>query len=96
MEHSRYFELWKDKLVLAVRGVGGRVLAGEVNKEGLYKVGGTDSLRGYKPGATDSLVGETMLVVNAELRFPIVERITGVVFADWGRAWDRGEPREST
>jgi outer membrane protein insertion porin family len=32
-----------------------------------------------------------MLVVNAEFRFPIVERVTGVVFTDWGRAWDNDE-----
>ena len=32
-----------------------------------------------------------MLVMNAELRFPIVDKVTGVIFTDWGTTWDSGE-----
>lgn len=32
-----------------------------------------------------------MLVFNAEFRFPIVEKVQGVVFTDWGTAWDQGQ-----
>ena len=30
-----------------------------------------------------------MLVMNAELRFPITDKVTGVIFTDWGTTWER-------
>lgn len=91
LSHSRYFELFDGGYVFAVRGLGGRTLSGTLEENEEFKIGGANTLRGYSYGGDDSLRGDNMLVLNAEFRFPIVERITGVVFTDWGRAWDQSE-----
>ncbi|MFW6022398.1 MAG: BamA/OMP85 family outer membrane protein [Halanaerobiaceae bacterium] len=49
-----------------------------------YKLGGSSTLRGYEFG---SFIGEKMLVLKAEYRIPVVDKITGVVFTDAGNAW---------
>lgn len=91
VEHSRYYQLWKDRLVLAIRGMGGRVIAGEAGENERYVIGGAETLRGYRRGADQTLVGERMLVVNSELRISIMQNLDGVLFSDWGRAWSQGE-----
>lgn len=90
LEHSRYFEIKDGGYVLALRGLGGRTLAGTLKEHEFFRIGGADTLRGYSYGGSDgvSLTGNHMLVMNAEFRFPIVEKITGVVFTDWGTTWD--------
>ncbi len=57
--------------------------------------GGADSVRGYPYqllGPLDSagkpLGGEAMAEASVELRFPLVEKLGGVVFADAGNAWE--------
>ncbi|MFW5985834.1 MAG: BamA/OMP85 family outer membrane protein [Halanaerobiales bacterium] len=50
-----------------------------------YRLGGSESLRGYEYG---SFSGNDMLLLNVEYRFPIVENFTGVLFADGGNAWE--------
>jgi outer membrane protein insertion porin family len=96
LEHSRYFEIIDGGYVLAVRGLGGRLLGGDLGRE-KFKIGGADTLRGYTYGGyptssgRPSLEGDHMLVMNAEFRFPILEKVTGVVFTDWGTTWDKGE-----
>lgn len=90
LEHSRYFEV-KDGYVFALRGLGGRLLSGTLGDE-KFRIGGADTLRGYSYGDTDlGLTGDHMLVMNAEFRFPIVEKVTGVVFTDWGTTWEQGD-----
>lgn len=93
LEHSRYFEIIDGGYVLAVRGLGGRLLGGTLGENETFKIGGADTLRGYSYGAKNdnhTLEGDHMLVMNAEFRFPIVEKVTGVVFTDWGTAWSDG------
>ena len=91
LEHSRYFEIIDGGYVLAVRGLGGRLLGGTLGENEAFKIGGGDTLRGYSYGDQNhSLAGDHMLVMNAEFRFPIVEKVTGVVFTDWGTAWSEG------
>ena len=94
LEHSRYFEVRDGGYILAVRGLGGRLLAGDLGGAGqeAFSIGGADTLRGYPYGGHEgSLEGDHMLVMNAEFRFPIVEKVTGVVFTDWGTAWGKDE-----
>ncbi len=91
LEHSRYFEIRDGGFVFAVRGLGGRVLTGELRESELYRAGGDPRMRGYSRNDQD-LIGDKMLIMNAEFRFPIVERVQGVVFTDWGNAW---RPEES-
>lgn len=91
LEHSRYFEVKDGGYVLAVRGLGGRLLGGDAGREA-FSIGGADTLRGYPYGGYEgSLVGDHMLVMNAEFRFPIFEKVTGVVFTDWGTTWNKNE-----
>ena len=80
LTHSRYFELFDGGYVCST-GMGGRTLSGTLENDE-FKIGA--NTRGYSTG-DETLLGDNMLVVNAEFRFPIVERITGVVFTDWGR-----------
>ncbi len=93
LEHSRYYEIMDGGWVLAVRGLGGRLLGGSLGENETFKIGGADTLRGYTYGDEGhSLAGDHMLVMNAEVRFPIVEKVSGVVFTDWGTTWSQGEP----
>lgn len=92
LDHSRYFEVKDGGYVLAFRGVGGRLLGGHLEENDKFRIGGADTLRGYTYGDPAlSLVGDNMLVFNAEFRFPIVDKVQGVVFTDWGTTWDKGE-----
>jgi outer membrane protein insertion porin family len=50
-----------------------------------FFVGGAESLRGYRE---DRFWGSKMLLASAELRKPIAQSISGVVFIDYGDAWD--------
>jgi outer membrane protein insertion porin family len=74
-----------------------------------FYLGGTDDLRGFKyrqAGPHDSgdhdvpLGGATKLLARNELRYPLFESITGVMFLDAGTldedAFKIGEPRAST
>lgn len=49
-----------------------------------YRLGGADSLRGYKD---DRFPGENMLMWNHELRFPVTRDLGVVSFFDLGDAW---------
>lgn len=93
VEYSKYFEVKDGGYVLALRGLGGRLLAGTLRPEEKFIIGGAETLRGYSPGGYEnlSLEGDHMLVMNAEFRFPIVDKVTGVLFTDWGKTWDSGE-----
>ena len=51
-----------------------------------FSVGGADTLRGYKD---DQFRGNSMLRGTAEYRFPIRNKVQGVVFYDIGYAWDK-------
>lgn len=91
LEYSRFFEVKDGGYVFALRGLGGRLLAGTLQDNEKFRIGGADTLRGYSYGDEDlNLSGDHMLVMNAEFRFPIVEKITGVVFTDWGTTWEQG------
>jgi outer membrane protein insertion porin family len=92
-EYSKYFEVKDGGYVLALRGLGGRLLAGELQENEKFVIGGAETLRGYSPGGNGAidLEGDHMLVMNAEFRFPIVDKVTGVLFTDWGKTWDQGE-----
>ncbi len=50
-----------------------------------YFVGGAESLRGYRE---DRFWGTKSLLLSAEFRKPIAQAISGVVFLDYGDAWD--------
>jgi outer membrane protein assembly factor BamA len=64
-----------------------------------FNAGGTESVRGYPQDALSAytfldapLGGAKLLVGNAELRAPLVWRLSGVLFADAGNTFKNGQP----
>jgi outer membrane protein insertion porin family len=51
-----------------------------------FYAGGSSSLRGYNDREFGP--GDFLALVNVELRYPIVWKLGGVIFADAGNAWD--------
>lgn len=79
----RYYPGFKEEHAWALRmktGLG----FGEIPPVDKYHLGGSNTLRGYE----NNIVGNDMLLLNAEYRFPVVDKITGVVFVDSGNAWE--------
>jgi hemolysin activation/secretion protein len=68
-------------LRFGIQSLGGEDLPVQV----LLPVGGNNTLRGYPQ---DRFLGKTSAVFNAELRFPILWRIGGVVGFDAGKVWN--------
>lgn len=85
IEDQRYFKAGRAQ-VYATRmqyGYG----SGDLTEFNEYKVGGQSSLRGYRE---DQFDGKRMALVSFEYRFPIIKKIQGALFTDWGAAWDSG------
>lgn len=86
VESSSYYKLKGQEQVIALRFNGGYA-TGTMPVSQRFAVGGAETLRGYKD---DIFRGYKMLLTSAEYRFPIIKRIQGVVFTDYGYAWDKG------
>lgn len=52
-----------------------------------YRIGGQNTLRGYRD---DQFRGNSMVMGTVEIRFPVVNKIQGAIFTDFGGAWDNG------
>ncbi|MBQ1615415.1 MAG: BamA/TamA family outer membrane protein, partial [Selenomonas sp.] len=85
IEDQRYIKVGHAQ-VIALRGQYG-VGRGEISEFNLYKVGGQNSLRGYRE---DQFRGTRMALATLEYRFPIVSKVQGALFTDWGSAWYDG------
>ena len=72
------------KNVLAFRARAG-FIQGDAPYSQLFTLGGADSLRGYED---DQFRGKKMYNATLEFRFPIVKKVSGVLFGDIGDAWD--------
>lgn len=70
--------------VLAARVMGG-VSSGELPFFEQFFLGGADTIRGY---VEDRFWGERMLLFSTELRMPVSSNLIGVLFADYGDAWN--------
>lgn len=70
--------------VLAARARIGWAI-GDVPYSQLFTAGGSDTLRGYED---DQFRGKKAYNATLEYRFPLVKKVTGVVFTDVGDAWD--------
>ena len=85
IEDQRYHKVGHAQ-VLALRGQYGAGW-GEISEFNQYKVGGQSSLRGYRE---DQFRGNRMALATVEYRFPIVSKVQGALFTDWGAAWFDG------
>lgn len=81
-EDKRFFKVGRAQTI-ALRGQLGYA-RGSISESNLYKLGGQDSLRGYRD---DQFRGTHLFLATAEYRFPIVNKVQGAVFTDWGNAW---------
>ncbi|HHV63265.1 MAG TPA: BamA/TamA family outer membrane protein [Firmicutes bacterium] len=86
VDGSTYFKTRPDQ-VLALHLAAG-FSSGELPLTEQYKVGGSESIRGYKYGR---FYGDKMLYANAEYRFRITKGLQGVLFVDAGNAWVNDE-----
>lgn len=97
---AMYYHTFFEKLVLEIKGRTGLAEAyGGTDDVPIYErfyAGGANTIRGYRerrvgprdPGSNDPIGGDAMLVGNAELVFPIYEKvIKGAVFYDVGNVW---------
>lgn len=82
-EIRKYHKI-NDFLTAAVRGRIGYI-QGDAPYSQLFTLGGADTLRGYED---DQFRGQKMYNATFELRFPVVKKVTGVLFVDAGDAWD--------
>ncbi len=90
IEDQRYHKVGHAQ-VLALRGQYGAGW-GEISEFNQYKVGGQSSLRGYRE---DQFRGNRMALATLEYRFPIVSKVQGALFTDWGAAWSDGYTPEN-
>ena len=54
-----------------------------------FPIGGTDSVRGYEEGGVGT--GRSFLTSSTEVRCPIVNKLAGVAFFDYGTDFGTGE-----
>ena len=81
---ARMYKKLGAKNILAFRARGG-FIQGDAPYSQLFTLGGADSLRGYED---DQFRGKYMYNATLEFRFPIVKKVSGVLFTDIGDAWD--------
>ena len=60
---------------------------GTISEFNQYRIGGQDTIRGYRE---DQFRGDRMALASLEYRFPIISKVQGALFTDWGAAWDSG------
>ncbi|MGI6093081.1 MAG: BamA/TamA family outer membrane protein [Veillonellaceae bacterium] len=82
-ESRNYFKVGRSQVV-ALRATMGYA-DGHMPYSGKFSVGGSDTLRGYED---EQFKGDKMLAASVEYRFPVANKIQGVVFSDIGKAWD--------
>lgn len=81
-EGRKYFKI-DDSHVIATRMTVGYA-TGHISDSNRFEVGGADTLRGYED---DQYKGDKMIAGSVEYRFPVVNKIQGVLFTDFGNAW---------
>lgn len=72
--------------VFALRGMYGRGY-GHIPESGQYRIGGQNTLRGYRD---EQFRGDSVLLGTVEYRFPVVSKVQGALFSDFGGTWDTG------
>ncbi len=83
----RYYPGFTGEQSWALRLRGG-YSTGELPLSEKYSLGGSDTLRGYE---LYSFTGDHSLLTQIEYRIPFMDNLTGVIFADAGQTWDKGE-----
>jgi endonuclease/exonuclease/phosphatase family metal-dependent hydrolase len=79
-----YSVLFLPKTVFAIRFGGQSLFGSNLPVQVLLPLGGNQTLRG---SPQDRYLDKSFLLINAEIRFPIVGRLGGVVGWDTGKVW---------
>ena len=85
IEDKRYFKVGHAQVVATRLEAGGA--HGHVSYYDEYRLGGQDSIRGYRD---NQFRGTRMGLATLEYRFPIISKVQGALFTDWGGAWYDG------
>ena len=91
IEDQRFFKVGHAQ-VLALRRMYGHG-NGSIPESAQYKIGGQNSLRGYRD---DQFRGNCSYLGTIEYRFPIISKVQGALFTDFGAAWNSGWMPEGT
>lgn len=83
IEHQQYLPAGDHSQVWAFHGSYGYG-HGDLTEFNQYRIGGQSSLRGYRD---DQFRGSRMFTATLEYRFPLANKVQGIVFTDWGSAW---------
>ena len=83
-----YAELFYPKTIFAARVMLQGIIGPDIPVQNLLSVGGSGSLRGY---AQDRFLDKIASVATAELRFPLIWRLGGVLGLDAANVWSKTE-----
>ena len=85
IDDQHYFKVGHAQ-VLALRAQYG-IGHGEISEFNQYRIGGQNSLRGYRDY---QFRGDRVFSGTVEYRFPIIKKVQGAIFTDWGSVWNTG------
>jgi len=101
---AAYYHTFFEKLTLELKGRAGMEWAySDTKKVPIYErffAGGANTIRGYKErrvgprdqGSDEPIGGDAILIGNAELTFPVFEKILkAAIFYDVGNVWEKAE-----
>lgn len=63
---------------------------GDIPVSEIFYAGGANTIRGYEP--IEARTGKKRLLLNVEYRLTFNDMFQGVIFYDWGNAWEDGWP----
>ena len=85
VEDQRYRKVGHAQ-VIALRGMYGHS-GQQLPESAQYKLGGQDTLRGYRD---DMFRDNSMFLGTIEYRFPVISKVQGALFTDFGGVWNSG------
>ena len=85
VEDQRYRKVGHAQ-VIALRGMYGHS-GQQLPESAKYKLGGQDTLRGYRD---DMFRDNSMFLRTIEYRFPVISKVQGALFTDFGGVWNSG------
>jgi outer membrane protein insertion porin family len=85
---NQYYQAFPNQILAFHEGAG--IGFEDVPLGEMYWAGGANTIRGYN--VSDARKGRRRIIVNAEYRLDFSDLFQGVLFYDWGDAWDYGAP----
>ena len=85
LEDNHYFKAGHAQ-VFALRAMYGRGF-GHISESGVFRIGGQNTLRGYRD---DQFRDNNVFLGTLEYRFPVVSKVQGALFTDFGGTWSTG------